>query len=616
MASGEKGKAPKESKVMIGLEIHFQLKGKKLFCDCSTESYGVQKTSFERILSPTASEMGFYDPAAEYEKTRDRKFRYVSTDNSCLVEADEEPPHSPNEDAIATGMMVAGSLNCRPLDSVMFMRKVVVDGSNTSGFQRTAVVGFDGKMETSRGPVRISSVCVEEDSARKIEQDRKVEEDVLYSLDRLGIPLLEIATEPDILDAEHAVEVAKSIGFIVASTGRSRRQVDSIRQDVNISLGFGRVEIKGIQKLSLIGKSISHEIERQRNMRDAMEILKKRGGMKRPIMFSEAGKYFEKTESKMLKNAFRNRLSIYASVGSNLDGLLKNDQFRVGKDLSDIAKAFGLGGILHTDELPAFGITGKEVEMAREELSPGDEDAIIFVIADKSKAGKLSDAFTSRIKKLSSLDFSETRGPLEDGSTKFLRPLPGKDRMYPETDVPIVQIGSDARQRISEFVPRSEEEIAKDLSEEFSISLQDARTIASNFLLDDFRDLTETTKDGKLSARIMLQTIPEMEKKHKASFETGELNRLLKISTEMGWSRNTLENAMEVMLTRKLDAKQSAKEVQEASLSEGDLMVLVKEIADASGKEIKPGTLIAMLKQKTKKSFDPKEAIEILEKLK
>lgn len=610
-----RGDRSPENKLMVGLEIHFQLKGKKLFCDCATESYGMRGETFERRLSPTASEMGLYDPAAEYEKRRGRSFVYVPTDNSCLVEADEEPPHAPNSESIETGLMVANALNCRKVDSVMFMRKVVVDGSNTSGFQRTAIIGFDGEISTSRGTVRISTVCVEEDSARRLEGEEKGSGNVVYSLDRLGIPLLEIATEPDIVNAEHAVEVARKIGYVVASTGKSRRQVDSIRQDVNISLGFGRVEIKGIQKLSLIGDSIAHEMNRQNNMSRAVSEFLKRGGLTKPVKFIEAVGPFDGTDSKILKNAFKAGKSLYCSVLANMDGLLKKGDFRIGRDLSDIAKAFGLGGIMHTDELPAFGITENELSGLKGMMCPGRNDALLLVIAERDKTEVLSNAISDRVAKLSALDFSETRGPLEDGSTKFLRPLPGKERMYPETDVPIVRIGEDMVRSVESFVPRSEDEMATDLSRNYSISLQDAKTIASNLIVDDLEAYASTLGDGKLAARILLQTVPEIEKRHGKSFEKDELSRLFAISYEKKWPRSVLEAAMEIMLEEGKSAGESAKKLEERSMNREELKSIVEEILRERGPEVRTGSLIALIKQKTQKSFDPKEAIQIFNEL-
>lgn len=246
----------------IGLEIHFQLKGNKLFCSCSTEGRDL-KDSFVRKLTPVMGEMGKMDTAVEYETIRNRDFVYDISSNSCLVEKDEEPPHPVNIDALKTSIAISRALNCKVLDYISFMRKIVVDGSNTSGFQRTGIVGMDGSIKTSRGNVRISTITLEEDACRKLSEKNGIVE---YSLDRLGIPLIEISTEPDILDPEHALETAKAIGHYVMSMPNFRGEVDSIRQDVNFSMGFGRVEIKGVSKLSFIKDTIDYEIKRQNSL--------------------------------------------------------------------------------------------------------------------------------------------------------------------------------------------------------------------------------------------------------------------------------------------------------------------------------------------------------------
>ncbi len=598
---------------MVGLEIHFQLRGKKLFCSCGTESLGTVTGEFNRKLSPTVSEMGHFDPAAQYEKARARKFLYRATDNSCLVEADEEPPHSPNADAVETAMMVAHALNCSNVESVMFMRKLVVDGSNTSGFQRTAVVGLNGHMETSRGMVRISSICIEEDSARKSDEEHG--EMVAYTLDRLGVPLLEIATEPDIKDGQHAVEVARSIGQIVGSTGRARREVDSIRQDVNISLGFGRVEMKGIQKLSLIGDSISHEIQRQTAMGKTVEEIRKRGGFVSPFNFTDVTASFRKTDSRMLKKALDKGESVYCSVGSNLSGLLKNGDHRLGKDLSDICKAYGLGGIMHTDEMPAFGIGLDDIKKAASSFKATKKDAILLLIAPPSRIELVNGALNERMKKLMNKDFSETRGPNEDGTTRFLRPLPGSDRMYPETDVPVVRISPETLDRASSFVPKTQDEIAQEIAGKYGISLQDAGTIASNGETDMLALFAESSGNGKIAARIMLQTIPELEKKHGRKHDPASVSELLSLSARKKWSRTTLEAALEAVVSESFTPDEAAKRAESLSLDDRQLRDIVEEVISEHGKEIKPGLLIAEIKKRTDRSFDPKAAIGFLQNL-
>jgi Glu-tRNA(Gln) amidotransferase subunit E-like FAD-binding protein len=249
-----------------GLEIHQQLSGKKLFCDCpAINSTKEPDMKMERSLRAVAGETGIVDAAAEHESKKARKFIYVgNSEDVCLVEFDEEPPHGLNKDALATVVEVAQLLNAKIVDEIQVMRKTVVDGSNTSGFQRTALVGYDGYIDTSKGRIRIPSICIEEEAAQKLDESK---DHVTYKLDRLGIALIEIGTEPDIVDPEHAKGAAELLGQILRSTGKVKRGLGTIRQDVNISIkGGARTEIKGFQDLKSIPKVIKKEIERQEHM--------------------------------------------------------------------------------------------------------------------------------------------------------------------------------------------------------------------------------------------------------------------------------------------------------------------------------------------------------------
>ncbi len=246
-----------------GIECHQQLEGKKLFCDCPTlNSSEEPDIKVVRRLRAVAGETGKVDVAAKHEMKKRKKFIYVSnTVDNCLVEYDEEPPHPINQSALDVALQVAILLNAKIIDEIQVMRKTVVDGSNTSGFQRTALVATDGYIDTSLGKVRIANICLEEESAQKI---KETEDSITYKLDRLGIPLVEIGTEADIKSAEHAKEVAAYLGMVLRSTGGCKRGIGTIRQDVNISIkGHPRVEIKGFQDIKSIVKTIDNEIERQ-----------------------------------------------------------------------------------------------------------------------------------------------------------------------------------------------------------------------------------------------------------------------------------------------------------------------------------------------------------------
>ena len=246
-----------------GIECHQQLEGKKLFCNCQTiNSDAEPDVRFERRLRAVAGETGEIDIAAKHEMEKGRKFVYeADSKDTCLVEYDEEPPHELNKDALETALKIALMLNAKIADEIRFMRKIVIDGSNVSGFQRTALIGTGGFIETSLGKTEISTICLEEEAAQKIKESK---ESITYRLDRLGIPLIEIATGADIKSAEHAKEVAAHIGMVLRSVEGVKRGIGTIRQDVNISISKGaRTEIKGFQDLRSIPKVIDFEVNRQ-----------------------------------------------------------------------------------------------------------------------------------------------------------------------------------------------------------------------------------------------------------------------------------------------------------------------------------------------------------------
>ena len=250
-----------------GVEIHQQLDTeKKLFCNCKSElTKNKSVGSISRKLRAVAGETGDVDIAASHELLKNKEFIYsIYPDESCLIELDEEPPHPINQEALKIALQVAVLLNCEIPDEIHVMRKTVVDGSNTSGFQRTAIVGINGFLETSKGKVGITNVSLEEDSAQILDrQDKKV----VYGLDRLGIPLVEIGTAPDAKDPEHTREIAEKIGLILRSTGKVKKGLGTIRQDVNVSIkGGARAELKGFQELSTIPLVIENEIKRQQDL--------------------------------------------------------------------------------------------------------------------------------------------------------------------------------------------------------------------------------------------------------------------------------------------------------------------------------------------------------------
>ncbi len=491
-----------------GLEIHQQLDSKeKLFCRCPTIIRDVKDSDFEffRYLRATESEMGEKDRAAVEQTKIRRKYIYKAYDTTCLVENDEEPPRELNKEALDISLEVAKLFNMKPVDQMHVMRKIVVDGSNTSGFQRTAFLASDGYIETSDGRCGIDSLCVEEEAAQKVED---IGDSIIYSLDRLGIPLVEIATAPDITSPSQAREVAEQIGMFLRSTGKVKRGLGTIRQDVNISIAEGaRVEIKGVQALDLIEDIVRREVERQLNLLFIRQELMERKAFVCEEIYDVTGLFVD-TKSKVLQKGVK-KGAVLAALLRKFDGLVGKEVQpgrRLGTEFSDRAKTAGVGGIFHTDELPNYGITEKEVKTVRDAIGASAGDAVIMVADEPEKARLAIEAVIARAKEAIEGIPEETRKALPDGNTAYMRPLPGAARMYPETDVPQIEISQEYFDSIE--TPELLTERAKRFVSENDLNKELAEKIAYSKYLPLFEDLIEIyRKDANVNSTLIARTL-------------------------------------------------------------------------------------------------------------
>lgn len=363
--------------------------------------------------------MGEIDPAALFEFQKQKSFYYEYYDTTtCLVEADEEPPHDLNPEAIDICLTMASLLKSVPVHEVHTMRKIVIDGSNTTGFQRTAVVANGGGIIVGEKTIGIQTICLEEDAARKIADDDKANTTV-YRLDRLGVPLIEIATAPDIGSPREAQEVALAIGMLLRSTGRVKRGLGSIRQDVNVSIKGGKViEIKGFQQLDMLSALVQYEVQRQEGLVRIQETLHQRDITSDRFEQTpkDISKIFVNTESKVIKSALASGGVVLGVVLPGFAGLVGQElqpERRFGTELSDYAKFWGgVGGIFHTDELPNYGITSSDVAKLRESLNADNVDAVVIVAASKKNCIDALKAVIERARAALDGVIPETRMPL------------------------------------------------------------------------------------------------------------------------------------------------------------------------------------------------------------
>lgn len=471
--------------VKNGLEIHQQLDTKKLFCNCPSFLRSDQP-SFEikRKLHKVAGETGEVDTAVEYEASLGKEITYQGYHGTtCLVELDESPPNKINPQALDEALKIALLMNCEIYPISQIMRKTVIDGSNTSGFQRTVLIAHDGFIETSFGQIPISSIALEEEAARIISKEKK---SATYRLDRLGIPLIEITTAPTMTNPKQVKEGALKIGEILRAC-KVKRGIGTIRQDVNVSIkGHDKVEIKGFQDIKTIEKTVDSEIERQ------------------------------------IEN-------------------IKNNKTK-----------------------------------------------------------------------------GEVRNALETGETEFLRPTPGKARMYPETDLPLLKISRDKINEIKKQLPKLRTEIRDELKKK---GLSDELI---NLVLDSQENLEEFemlmriySKDANLIAKMTALWRPELATKFKLSEE--KTNELL--------NEKVLEQILELLIKNKIESSDIKKIMED--LAQGTPLESAIKIEKISYDELEekiteiikekpglsPNAYMGLAMQKLKGKIDAKKAMEIIQKI-
>lgn len=426
-----------------GLEIHIQLNTRrKLFCHCPTVLRDDEPHfKLERRLHVSVSELGAVDPAVLWEVRKRRKYVYEGyRDTTCLVELDEEPPHMPDEETLATAVAVAKLFNAKLFDEVHVMRKTVIDGSDVSGFQRTMLVAYGGRAKILGYDIGVETIALEEDAARKMGEEGKT---VVYRLDRLGIPLIEIATEPMTYTPQQVEEVAWIIGYSVKITGKAKRGIGTVRQDVNVSIAGGaKTEIKGVPDLSLIPKVIEYEAARQVNLLKIAEELRRRGVQKVELSTADVTAAFANSKSKIVRrvlDAGGKVIAVKAPGFQKLLGFEVQPGRRLGTELADYVRAWTeLGGLLHSDELPGYGITAEEVRDVAGRI--GVDSFVLLMGVEEKELEEAAQIVADRLNMAPLGAPEETRTANPDGTTKFLRPRPGAARMYPETDLPPIKI--------------------------------------------------------------------------------------------------------------------------------------------------------------------------------
>ncbi len=498
--------------LLVGLEIHQQLLTKqKLFCSCKATENNHYKKTILRRLKASKSELGQYDPSALFENVKSKAMIYYTTKNSCLVEEDEEPPHNLNSNAKDISIIIASNLNSNIFNETYVMRKIVVDGSNTTGFQRTILISQGGSITVNQKKINIQTICLEEDAARLLNDQNNVRE---YSLDRLGIPLIEIVLEPINTSPADIRKIAFSLGRSLRVTKKVKRGIGTIRQDVNISIKGGNVvEVKGIQNLDQLEKVVEYEARRQYSLLMISKILKKIDPQKitQNDIYDMTDLINLRSNEKLLKNNFRIKLIKL----KNFSGMLKYkyNGISIENELNQVIRFFGMDYIFCSDNLPNKEIDKRQIECIKNVLKICSNDGFVILIGSRHNIDVTISYLVKRIEDSKSSIPSETRMATLNGKTLFLRPKSGASRMYPETDIlPIIITKEEIKTAKNDKFMSWDESIIC-IKKKYNINSQLAEQIFDSNYLNIFESICSNKKHSpNFVASILCSTITKLQR--------------------------------------------------------------------------------------------------------
>jgi glutamyl-tRNA(Gln) amidotransferase subunit E len=615
----------------VGLEIHQQLNtSAKLFCNCKPELFKTDpETTFLRRLRPTQSELGQIDPAAYFEFQKGLKIQYEANHaTSCLVEMDEEPPHTLNTEAVQTVLTAATIMKAKPVDEIHVMRKTVIDGSNTTGFQRTCVIALNGEIKVREKTIPIQHISLEEDAARKMGEENNT---TRYRIDRLGIPLIEVTTAPVIKTPKEAEQVALTIGAILRTTGKVMRGLGTIRQDLNISTQKGALmEIKGVQELELISRAVEYEIQRQLNLIKISEELNKNGAKEQDIKeeFFDASHVFKNTKCKVIQKALDKNQQVLALKLPKFKNFLKRElmpNHRLGTEMADRARFWGrVGGIFHTDELPAYGITTEEVEELKKATKATEQDAIVFVADNQENATDALKAVAERARQAMKGVPEETRAANPDGTTRYMRPRPGAARMYPETDIPPTKITEHILKQIRSHLPELPEQKLKRLMKDYALNQKLAKQILDSEYTELFETIVKESKAPSTTVAVFLTETLKALKRDGIHIEEVSENQIREIFRSISSGDLTKEAIPDVVgwLAQHKDRtpKEAVKSLGLTLLSKEELEKIIDTIIKTNKGVIEQrganalGIIMGMVMKEVRGKADPALVSELLKR--
>jgi len=583
--------------VKVGLEIHQQLAtNKKLFCNCTPIESDEYSIKFQRKLRVSKSELGEFDPAALFESTKSKTIMYYANhESSCLVEQDEEPPHELDTDARKIALIISSALKSNIFSEIYPMRKTVIDGSNTTGFQRTMLISQGGFYNAGKTKIGIQSICLEEDAAKILGEEGSIRK---FGLERLGIPLVEIATDPFEVELTEIKKIALSLGRILRSTKKVKRGLGSIRQDVNVSIKDGNgvvIEVKGVQQLDQLEKVVEYEAKRQHGLLQISKKIQEKSWEFTDEDKKDITKLFSKCKSKIIQNAIKKNQRIIAVSFKKMAGIfgfLPYEGIRLGKEVAELVRFFGIGGVFHSDELPNYGIEESDLEELRKFIKIKENDAFLILASPEEKIHTIVNQIILRIEHIRDHGIPiDTRLATQTGETKFLRPRPGSARMYPETDIPPIIITKEELSEAEKNIPKSWDNSIKEIETKYKINPQLAEQIFDSRYIGLFENIIKKINTNPtFVASILCSSITNLERSGLDSnlLKNEEISKLFQLLEKGEISKESIEIILEnIMSGKSKTVKEAIENTSIESVSEEDLEKIIEEIVEKNESIIK-----------------------------
>ncbi|MBU1676256.1 Glu-tRNA(Gln) amidotransferase subunit GatE, partial [bacterium] len=436
----------------VGLEVHQQLlTDRKLFCRCPAGRYSRNHdVEILRHMRPTLSEMGDYDGTALMEfKTRKRITYLLDNDSVCTYEMDDAPPFEMDPHALDISIAVSLMLGLQVVDEIHIARKQYLDGSIPTGFQRTAIIGVSGEIPHAGRRIGIRQLSLEEDSCREV-TDRG--HDRVFRTDRLGMPLIETVTEPDMRTPEDAAAVCELLRRVARASGMVRTGVGAGRQDVNVSIAGGtRIEIKGVSSIKQIPRLVHNEALRQRSLLAIRRVLRERGVTAESIQerWQDVTDILQGTAWRDLREALAAGARAAAVPLPGFEGLINTPTQPHTFFLKEFADRVRVVACL--DSQPNLvcstseteTLTGAEWTRVERRCDVAHGTPVIIVWGPERDVRTAASEILIRARDAVEGVPSETRQSLPDDTNGFERILPGPSRMYPDTDLPPVVLTRD-----------------------------------------------------------------------------------------------------------------------------------------------------------------------------